>query len=184
MIGYKAFNGDGTNRYGKKFEINEKYHEDGEILARFGNTGRGYYYCTRLADVFRFFDDKEEIKVGVIEASGTIDHCIDEYYDYEIFACSDIKLLKYLNRKEILNLLLLEGHSSIDKAIRTYKFNDEEKDVILDNVRGDFQLIKSVLWYCYDKKDIFTMDKLDSFKVINKEYARLDEKKKALKIKM
>ena len=37
--GYKAFNKDRTNRYGKPFEEGKKYHARGSIS--FGNSGHG-----------------------------------------------------------------------------------------------------------------------------------------------
>lgn len=182
MIGYKAFKSDGTNRYGEKFEIDKKYHIDGNILARFGHEGNGYYYCTNIADVFRFFPP-DDVKVGVIEATGKIDRSHDEYNDYEIFACSDMKLLKYLTREEVLNLVIMDGRYSIEKAIKTYKLTPEEKDTVLDSVRGDFLLMQQVLWYCYDKKDIFSLDREDLYKTLNEEYTKLDERLKDSKIK-
>ena len=175
MLGYKAFNEDGTNRYGKVFEIGESYHVDGDILARFGKDGNGFYYCTKLADVFRFFAP-DDVKVGVVEASGEIDSTIDEYYYYEIFACSDIKVIKYLTREEILNTIISEGRYSIDKAIATYNFIPEEKDILLDNSRGDYSLACSILWYCYDKKDIFQLDLDTRNRVVDFEYQKLDER--------
>ena len=182
MIGYKAFNSDGTNRYGEKFEIDKKYHVDGDIVARFGLEGNGYYYCTTLADVFRFFPP-DDVKVGLIEATGQIDRSHDEYNDYEIFACSDMKLLRYMSRQEVLNMILLEGRYSIEKAIKTYEFTPEEKDIVLDEVRGDFQLMGEVLWYCFDKTDLYSLDRNDYYNVLEEEYTKLDERLKERKNK-
>lgn len=36
--GFKCFNEDLTNRYGKKFEVGFSYHLDGNII--FGNSGK------------------------------------------------------------------------------------------------------------------------------------------------
>ena len=183
MIGYKAFNSDGTNRYGKEFKVGRKYHIDGEIVARFGSEGNGYYYCTHIADVFRFFPYDEDVKVGVINASGIIDHVYDDYNDYEIYACSDMRLVNYLTRNEVLQLIILDGSYSISKAIKTYKLTDEEKDIVLNNVRGDFSLIEEVLWYCFDKKDIYSLEREDLYKTINEEYSKLDERLNNIKKK-
>ena len=183
MIGYKTFNKDKTNRYGKEFNEGKHYHVDGDILAAFGKEGNGFYFCTHIADTFRFFPNDEDVKVGVINATGEIDSCVDDYNDYEIFACSDMQLLRFLSREEVLQLIILDGRYSIEKAIKTYNLTNDEKDIILDNIRGDFQLINEVLWYCYDKKDIYTLNREDYYKTLNEEYSKLDERLKEKKIK-
>ncbi len=176
MIGYRAFNSDYTNDLGEKFELNETHHIDGKINATFGKKGNGYYFYTDLADVFRFEDPQKEIKVAVVEATGSIDCVKDEYNNYLRYACSDLTVVKYLSREEILNTVLSEGIHSIDKFIRTYNLTEDERDVVLDHVRGDNDLIGKVLWYCYDKKDIFNLDFYDKQKVFNDEYEKLDKR--------
>ena len=50
--GYKAFNKDATNRYGRPFTEGETYRITGEL--QFGNDGNGFHMCTSLCDVFRY----------------------------------------------------------------------------------------------------------------------------------
>jgi hypothetical protein len=183
MIGYRAFNADCTNDLGEKFEVNETHHVDGVISAKFGQKGNGYYFYTDLADVFRFEDPDKEIKVAVVEASGSIDRVKDEYNNYLRHACSDLKVIKYLSREEILNIVISEGVHSIDKFIRTYNLTNDETDVLLDNIRGENWLIERVLWYQGGMKDIHDLKFYDRQDRINNYYQQLDNRLKENKVK-
>ena len=56
--GYKAFNKDSTNRYGKPFTEGGTYSIFGKL--QFGNDGNGYHMCTSLCDVFRYVNAVED----------------------------------------------------------------------------------------------------------------------------
>ena len=95
-----------------------------------------------------------------------------------------MEILRFLTREEVLNLIILDGRYSIEKAIKTYKLTDEEKDIILDNARGDYQLMGEVLWYCYDRKEIYHVDREDYYQILTEEYTKLDERLKEKKSKI
>ena len=175
MLGYMALKVDGTDKYGDKFELGKSYHVDGPIRARFGSKSDGFRFCTNVAETFRFIDS-EDVKVAVVEATGQFDSSLDEYNDYEIYACSDLSLIKYLTREEIINLTLLEGRRSIEKLVKTYKVNEEERDILLNHVRGDNQMIGYVLYYCFGKEDIYNSGRNHFKKIVNEEYSKLDER--------
>ena len=50
--GFKSFNLDRTNCYGKIFEEGKEYHCDGEI--KFGPHGNGFHFAERLEDTIRY----------------------------------------------------------------------------------------------------------------------------------
>lgn len=175
MLGYMALKVDGTDKYGDKFELGKSYHVDGPIRARFGSKSDGFRFCTNVAETFRFIDS-EDVKVAVVEATGQFDSSLDEYNDYEIYACSDLSLIKYLTREEIINLTLLEGRRSIEKLVKTYKVNEEERDILLNHVRGDNQMIGYILYYCFGKEDIYNSGRNHFKKIVNEEYSKLDER--------
>ena len=53
IYGYKCFNSDMTNRYGKKFELGKVYSTDGKV--KFGNSGNGFHFCKNIEDTLRYF---------------------------------------------------------------------------------------------------------------------------------
>ena len=60
--GYKAFNKDKTNRYGRLFIDGETYQIN--EMPSFGNKGVGFHFCKRLEDTLRYFPAmKEEIEM-------------------------------------------------------------------------------------------------------------------------
>ena len=46
IIGYKCFNKDLTNRYGRKMNVGEKYTANGAV--NFGNVGHGFHFCKNI----------------------------------------------------------------------------------------------------------------------------------------
>ena len=49
VIGYKCFNEDLTNSYGKKFAIGQIYITTGAL--KFGNNGNGFHLCKNIEDI-------------------------------------------------------------------------------------------------------------------------------------
>ena len=71
IIGYKCFNKDLLNRYGKKFRLGKIYITEGSI--KFGNSGNGFHLCKNMENTFRYFDAmNENVDICKVRASGVI----------------------------------------------------------------------------------------------------------------
>ena len=130
LIGYKSFNKDYTNNYGKKFEEDKNYHVDGGI--KYGLHGNGYHFSTNIEDTIRYCKDKD-IKIGKIQASNIIikgSTESDDYYGYyNNYVTSDIKILKFLEREEIINIMLKLPPYRIERFIRDYFLTESEQNI-------------------------------------------------------
>ena len=87
--GYKAFNKDATNRYGKPFTEGETYRVTGDI--KFGNDGNGFHMCKALSDVFRYVKaEEEDVLVAEVTGRGKYVRRDDNYYGYyDMYACEE-----------------------------------------------------------------------------------------------
>lgn len=122
--GYKAFNTDITNRYGKKFELGKVYHADGKIS--WGTEGNGFHFCTNLEDCFRYFDSERCVMTEII-GYGKMKKYDDEYYDYyDMYVSEYIKIIKLLTREEIINEMLLVNKNRQNRFFRDFKLTNEE----------------------------------------------------------
>ena len=104
--GYKAFNIDATNRYGKPFTEGETYQVEGEI--KFGNDGNGYHMCTALSDVFRYVDATEKnVLVAEVTGRGEYAKYDDIYYGYyDMYSFEEITIDRFMTRDEIIEKML------------------------------------------------------------------------------
>ena len=68
MKGYKVFNPDWTCR-GYKFEVGKTFTED--VTPECCDSG--FYFCTKVADCFKYYDFNPNNKVAEVEALGEID---------------------------------------------------------------------------------------------------------------
>ncbi len=131
--GYKVFNKDFTNRYGKKFEVGQTYSADGQV--KFA-AAHGIHFCTNLEDVFRYFDAVEdEVTVAEVSTEDCGENLVkyDEEYNgyYDMYACKTIKIERVLTREEIFEMIMKKGEISIRKFLATYKLNEEEREKFL-----------------------------------------------------
>ncbi len=124
--GYKAFNEDFTNRYNRVFKEEKSYHTDGEIS--FGLNGKGFHFCKRLEDTLRYFDTFENsIVIAEVIGSGKIVEYHDDYYEYyDLYASSDIKIVKFLSREEIIDMALKFSERRMKRFIMGYKLKPYE----------------------------------------------------------
>ena len=127
--GYKAFN-NMTDRYGNIYEVGSTYEVTGPIKFQ----KNGFHFCKNLEDVFRYYDGFDEnTTICEIEGYGDYDKYSDTYYDYyDMYAISSFKILKILNREEILNNVLNKGLMSTIRLISGYYLTDEEINTILN----------------------------------------------------
>ena len=147
--GYKAFNKDHTNRYGRTFEEGKYYHKDGHIS--FGNHGNGFHMCAHLSDVFRFFDPDDIDVASVIGygemAEGEYDDWDEPYYD--MYAVSDIYIEKFLTREEIIDIMSKSSCSDMVKFFATYNPTEEEGIKILRGGRERYDYFRAAKAFLY-----------------------------------
>ena len=94
IVGYKCFNKDLINRYGKKFEVGKIYIASGILM--FGNKGNGFHLCKNIEDTFKFFDtSNKDICVCKVTGSGNIIKYDDEDTEYfDMYCVEEIKIEK------------------------------------------------------------------------------------------
>jgi hypothetical protein len=157
--GFKAFNIDATNRYGKSFTEGENYRVEGKI--RFGNDGNGYHMCTALSDVYRYVRATEE-DVLVAEVTGRGAHVSydDNYYGYyDMYSFEEITIDKFLSREEIIDKMLCSPSHEVRKFLSTCRISDEEAIYFARQFRNDVEVIKVLLYYHYGFTDVYEKNK-------------------------
>ena len=129
MKGYKAFNSNETNRYGKEYKENTTYYTEGPL--KFGNHGNGFHFCKRLEDTLRYFPAMEE-EVQIAEVTSLEDYVEyeDDYYGYyDIYAARVLRIDRFIPREEIINMYLdLDVPSRVIRFVASYKLTPEEID--------------------------------------------------------
>ncbi|MBR4693933.1 MAG: hypothetical protein IKP07_03895 [Bacilli bacterium] len=168
--GYKGFNKDKTNRYGMQFEEGKSYHTDGPIS--FGNNGNGFHMATHLSDVFRFFRPEDVVTASVVGsgevAEGEYDDWSEPYYD--MYSVSDLYVVKFLTRDEIINVIKNSSASDIVKFFATYNVTEEEGYEIIRNCtdKGDYEkAVRALLFYIH-KVNIYNMGYREQERVVKK----------------
>ena len=153
--GYKAFNKDATNRYGKPFTEGETYIVTGEI--KFGNDGNGFHMCTALSDVFRYVNATEDdVLVAEVTGRGRKVCFDDNYYGYyDMYACEEITIDKFLSREEVIEEMLNSPSYQVKKFIVTCRLSDEEALRFVKKFRGDTEVIKALLYYHFGIEEIY-----------------------------
>ena len=153
--GYKAFNKDATNRYGKPFTEGETYRVIGEI--KFGNDGNGFHMCTALSDVFRYVDAVEDdVIVAEVTGKGKKACFDDNYYGYyDMYACEEITIDKFLSREEVIEEMLNSPSHQVKKFIVTYRLTREEAIRFARKFRRDTEVIKALLYYHFGVEEIY-----------------------------
>lgn len=165
--GYKAFNKDATNRYGKPFTEGETYRVTGEI--KFGNDGNGFHMCTALSDVFRYVNATEDdVLVAEVTGRGRMASFDDNYYGYyDMYACEEITIDKFLSREEVLDEMLDSPSHQVKKFITTCRLSEEEAIRFAKKFRGDMEVIKALLYYHFGYPEIYRQNRDEN------EYLRL-----------
>ena len=123
--GYKSFALDGTNKYGKIMPVGH-YHRDGEI--KFGINGNGYHFAKYIEDTLRYSTNGiRNCLVAQVIGSGTILEGEDEYNGYhDLYVASDIEIVKYLEREEIIDIALKLDQVKMKRFIRDFNLTNEE----------------------------------------------------------
>ena len=98
MKGYKVFNSDWTCR-GFQFEVGKVFEEDVTPVC----CDRGFHFCTKASDCFRYFSFDPDNKVAEVEALGDIDT-----QDDDSKCCTNkIHIIREITWQEVLDLVNL-----------------------------------------------------------------------------
>ena len=96
--GYKVFNPDWTGK-GFQFEVGKTFTEDVTPVC----CDRGFDFCTKAADCFKYYDFRPDNKVAEVEALGDIDT-----NNNDSKCCTNkIKIIRELTWHEVLDLVNL-----------------------------------------------------------------------------
>ena len=98
MKGYKVFNSDWTCR-GFQFEVGKVFEEDVTPVC----CDRGFHFCTKASDCFRYYSFDPDNKVAEVEALGDIDT-----QDDDSKCCTNkIHIIREITWQEVLELVNL-----------------------------------------------------------------------------
>ena len=169
--GYKCFNGNKTNRYGKTFEAGKDYHIDGKIS--FGNKGNGFHICVHLSDVFRYFDTSTN-DFCVAEVTCWGDYQLREYPDdfegyYDMYSFSDIHINRFLSRGDIINIMLKAPYNDVKKFLRTFTCTEDEIRLFINKYKTDIVILSLILYYHYKNEGTYYMSEEDIRRELRKE---------------
>ncbi len=155
VVGFKVFNKDLTNQYGKPFELNKLYKIDGPVS--FGTKGNGFHFAQRLEDTLRYGDmDSKNIDsvIGVVEGSGEIVTREDEYYGYyDLYSASQIEILKLLSREEIIEEAKKMYPERLARFIQGYKLTKSEIEFFQSKFPSNY-LVNFYLDYYQKEKSV------------------------------
>lgn len=154
-LGFKAFNGDCTNRYGKKFLEGVEYSFDGQL--QYGSSDNGFHFCNNLEDTFRFFDSfNDEVIIGKIVADDKIISTDDTFYGYYgLCVTNRIKVLKFMSREEVVDYGLSLVGDRLYRFIRGYKLTPDDIKMFQDKFSDDYIAIANIEYYQLGDKKAF-----------------------------
>ena len=98
MKGFKVFNSDWTCR-GFQFEVGKTFTEDVTPVC----CDRGFHFCTKAADCFKYYDFNPDNKVAEVEALGDI----DTNNDGSKCSTNKIHIIREITWQEVLDLVNL-----------------------------------------------------------------------------
>ena len=154
--GYKVFSKGRINRYGKVYEEGKHYHVDGKIV--FGNYGNGIHFCKKMEDTFRYVDAvNNQVEVAEVIGSGEIVEFNDEYYGYyDMYAASDLDVVKFLSRKEIIEHLLNQNTMSVRRFVSLFRLTEEEINLFKLKFCEDIDVMRAIAYYQEGDKDVYS----------------------------
>ena len=150
-LGFKAFNGDFTNRYGYKFEVGKTYSVKGDI--KWGNNG--FHMCTNFEDCFKYVNTNDFILTEVM-GFGKLIKYDDEYYGYfDMYVCENIYVIRVISRKEIIEMAKSLYEERLCKFISTFNLTDEEANEIANIFKGKQKVLKAIDYYHNGNKNAY-----------------------------
>lgn len=161
IYGYKSFNNDGTNYAGIVMPPGV-YHCDGDIIYR----NNGFHFAKRLEDTFRYRDmELEEPLIAEVIGFGTIvegRRLEDDYYGYfDLYACSDINIIKYLTHEEIVEYGLSLPEYRIERFITSGILSEEELEIFANISSYNRSIVDRFM--AYKKNKMKTLIKGDKY---------------------
>lgn len=129
IIGYKSVDKNYKDISGNILEENKNYHVDGNIV--YGNGGNGYHFAKKLEDTLRYQLNDENFltrpNIARVIGFGDIVESFDDYYGYyDLYAASNIKILKYLTDDEIIAYALKLNETRMLRFVSLYKLSSDE----------------------------------------------------------
>jgi len=155
IIGYKCFNKDMTNRYGKKLEVGKIYSTNNEV--KFGNDGHGFHFCKNIEDTFRYFDAmNEEVSICLVRGFGNIDEFEDDHNGYyDMYASENIEIIKELSREEIITIGLNLYPDRAKRFVSGIRLSDDEIEMFKEKYKTSTQVLKTIDYYQLGDKDAY-----------------------------
>lgn len=155
IYGFKCFNKDMTNRYGRKIEVGKIYSTNGNV--KFGNNSHGFHFCKNLEDTFRYFNaTEEEVSVCYVRGFGKIDVYDDKYNDYyDMYAAENIEIIKKLSREEIINYELNKYEERVIRFIQTFRLTNDELYLFQEKFSKNDRVMKAIDYYQLGNKDAY-----------------------------
>lgn len=155
ITGYKCFNKDLTNSYGMQFSVGKIYIASGVI--KFGKNSNGFHMCKNIEDTFRYFDAiNNEVSVCKVIGSGEIIKCEDEYYGYyDMYSVEQLKIIKKLNRKEIIDIGLNLNYLRVKRFIQGIKLTQEEINIFKEKFVNNIDVLDTIEYYQENNLDVY-----------------------------
>lgn len=156
VCGYKCFNSDLTNNYGLKFEIGKSYSVIGDI--KYGVDGNGFHMCERLEDTLRYFGImNSNISVCEVIGNGEVVSFSDEYNGYyDMYSVRNIKLVRKLDREEIINMMLNVNEMRVIRFIQFFKLYDDEIKLFEDKFKNYSTIMDAISYYQKGNLDVYS----------------------------
>ena len=155
IYGYKCFNSDMTNRYGKKFELGKVYSTNGKV--KFGNSGNGFHFCKNIEDTLRYFDAIDgEVKICIVRGFGEYAIEEDDYNGYyDMFSIENIEIVKILSREEIIHIALNLNELRVCRFIQCFKLNNDEIELFKEKFNKNRSVHDYIEYYQIGNKEAF-----------------------------
>lgn len=157
VIGYKCFNKNLINRYGKKFSVGQIYIAYGSLKP--GVNGNGFHMCKNIEDTFRFFDtENKDIQVCKVIGSGKIIIYNDEYNGYYDLCCVEkLEILKLLSREELINIGLSLNELRALRFVSTLSLTFDETEKFKEQYKKYQKVLKAIAYHQENNKDIYNI---------------------------
>ena len=135
MKGFKVFNSDWTCR-GFQFEVGKTFTEDVTPVC----CDRGFHFCTKAADCFKYYDFNPDNKVAEVEALGDIDTNNDD----SKCSTNKIHIIREITWQEVLDLVNLGTAVIATAVIGTAVIGTAVIGTAVIGTRLAFQMVVSI----------------------------------------
>jgi len=155
ILGYKCFNKDLMNSYGKKFSVGKIYVALGTI--KFGICGNGFHICKNIEDTFRYFDSsKNDICVCEVIGSGDIAEGFDEYNGYfDMYSVEKLEIIKQLTREELIEIGLNLHELRALRFVSTLSLTQNEVNLFKEKFNNCKDILNAIAYYQENDKEVY-----------------------------